>query len=156
MMSRRNWIMILLAVLVVLGVVWWLLVGRLAPTLAAVAYLVVLLLVLRGSEYRAAMLIGFAGFVLHLAEGRRLYGWPEEWPDHPDSGHFLIDQPEWLLDDGRRAPLYNVEKTLVPASDVEMVEFLKTEEEIGAEPQQVEDVKNTMLELQRKENDHGE
>jgi len=68
MMSRRNWIMILLAVLVVLGVVWWLLVGRLAPTLAAVAYLIVLLLVLRGSEYRAAMLIGFAGFVLHLAE----------------------------------------------------------------------------------------
>lgn len=68
MRARRNWIVVLLAVLVALGVLWWLVVGRLAPTLAAAAYLVVLLLVLRGREYRAAMLIGIAGFILHLAE----------------------------------------------------------------------------------------
>jgi len=68
MKARRNWILIALAVLVVLGVLWWLLVGRVAPTLAAAAYLVVLLLVIRRREYRAAMLVGLAGFVLHLAE----------------------------------------------------------------------------------------
>ena len=67
MRARCKWIVALLAVLVALGVLWWLVAGRLAPTLAAVAYLVVLLLVLRGREYRAAMLIGIAGFVLHLA-----------------------------------------------------------------------------------------
>ncbi len=32
--------------------------------------------------------------VLQRSGDRRLYGWPEEWPDHPDSGHFLVDQPE--------------------------------------------------------------
>ncbi len=63
--------------------------------------------------------------VLHLPGGRRLYGWPEEWPDQPDTGHFLIDQPEWLLDNNEREPLPNVEKTLVPAKGVEMVEFVK-------------------------------
>ena len=67
-LTRRQWILVLLGVLVALGMLWWLLVGRLAPTLAAVAYLVVLVVVLRRREYRAAMLIGLAGFILHLSE----------------------------------------------------------------------------------------
>ena len=53
---------------------------------------------------------------LHLSGKRRLFGWPEEWPDHPDRGHFVISQPEWLLDTGERAPLYNVSKLLIPAN----------------------------------------
>ena len=68
MMVRRKWISALLATLVVLNVLWWLLAGRVAPTFAAAAYLVVLLLVLSRGEYRAAMLAGLAGFALHLAE----------------------------------------------------------------------------------------
>lgn len=42
--------------------------------------------------------------ILHLKDGRRLYGWPEEWPDQPDRGQFVIDQPERLLSSGERAP----------------------------------------------------
>ena len=68
MTARSGWVVALLAVLAVLGVLWWLLVGRLAPVFASIAYLAVMLLVLRGREHRAAMLIGFAGFMLHLAE----------------------------------------------------------------------------------------
>ena len=45
---------------------------------------------------------------LHLVGDRRLYGWPCEWPDHPDSGHFVIMEPEWLLDDNRRIPVHRV------------------------------------------------
>jgi len=87
------------------------------------------------SEWFSAFARHKRWIVLHLSGERRLYGWPEEWPDHPGAGHFLIDQPEWLLDSGKRVPLYHVEKTLVPATDVEMVEFVKTEQETSAGPE---------------------
>jgi hypothetical protein len=93
--------------------------------------------------------------ILHLSGGRRLYGWPEEWPDHPDIGHFVIDQPEWLLEDGRRAPLYRVEKMLVPANDVELVEFLKYDEEV-TEPKEADEVQSMLEQLHKKEEvNHG-
>lgn len=43
--------------------------------------------------------------ILHMEGERRLYGWPEEWPDQPTSGHFILNRAEWLLDDGQRAPV---------------------------------------------------
>ena len=61
--------------------------------------------------------------VLHLKGQRRLYGWPEEWPSQPESGHFRITEGEWL-DDDERIPATGVAATLIPASEVEMVEFL--------------------------------
>ena len=62
--------------------------------------------------------------VLHLKGERRLYGWPEEWPSHSDQGHFRIAEGEWLIDD-KRQPATGVSAILVPASEVEMVEFLR-------------------------------
>lgn len=62
--------------------------------------------------------------VLHLKDERRLYGWPTEWPSRPDEGHFLIEEVEWLNDDGERRPAESVAGMVVPASEVEMVEFL--------------------------------
>ena len=32
--------------------------------------------------------------VLHLKGDRRLYGWPQEWPSHPQQGHFIIADAE--------------------------------------------------------------
>lgn len=61
--------------------------------------------------------------VLHLNGQRRLYGWPEEWPSHPEEGHFRIAEGEWLVDD-ERIPAEGVTAILIPASEVEMVEFL--------------------------------
>ena len=63
--------------------------------------------------------------VLHLNGERRLYGWPEEWPSRPDEGHFRIAESEWLTEDGRR-PVEGVYAMVVPARDVEMVEFLRS------------------------------
>ena len=54
---------------------------------------------------------------------RRLYGWPTEWPSRPDEGHFLIEEVEWL-DGDKRIPAKGVAGMVVPASEVEMVEFL--------------------------------
>ena len=64
--------------------------------------------------------------VLHLQGQRRLYGWPEEWPSRPDQGHFRIAQGEWLVGD-ERIPAEGVVSIVVPAREVDMVEFLKTE-----------------------------
>ena len=62
--------------------------------------------------------------VLHLKGERRLYGWPQEWPSHPDQGHFIIAEGEWL-DESERLPLTGVSIILVKGSEVEMVEFLQ-------------------------------
>ena len=62
--------------------------------------------------------------VLHLNGERRLYGWPKEWPSSSDKGHFSIQQPSWL-DSGIEIPLTGVETILIPAKDVQMVEFMK-------------------------------
>lgn len=62
---------------------------------------------------------------LHLNGQRRLMGWPYEWPDHPDTGHFVIQEPTWILDDNTEIPVLTDEFILVPAASVEMVEILR-------------------------------
>ena len=61
--------------------------------------------------------------VLHLKGQRRLYGWPQEWPSRPDEGHFRIAEGEWLEED-KRIAAQGVSAILIPAGEVEMVEFL--------------------------------
>ncbi|MGI9303349.1 MAG: DUF6338 family protein [Gammaproteobacteria bacterium] len=58
--------------------------------------------------------------VLHLKGERRLFGWPTEWPSGPDSGHFVIEEPEWLT---KKEPIVPGTSVLVPVREVEMVEF---------------------------------
>ena len=78
--------------------------------------------------------------VLHLNGERRLYGWPEEWPSRPEEGHFRIAEGECLIDD-RRVPATGVSALLIPAGEVEMVEFLKME--FQSEPQKARHGKTT-------------
>ncbi len=63
--------------------------------------------------------------VLILKNGNRLFGWPKEWPDSPDSGHFIIIEPAWLLDDGSQVEVQDIEIVLIASSDVESVEFMR-------------------------------
>ena len=76
------------------------------------------------SEWYGALSQNQGWLVLHMTGNRRLYGWPEEWPSVPDRGHFVIAQPQWLLQDGTVQVPTGVVRTLVPASDVELVEFV--------------------------------
>lgn len=64
--------------------------------------------------------------VLHFNDERRLYGWPKEWPNESDKGHFYIMQPMWLSDDENAKPieLPGVDGLLVSAKDVKWVEFM--------------------------------
>ena len=38
--------------------------------------------------------------------------------DQPDSGQFVIMEPEWILDDNTRAVMGGVERIIIPAKDV--------------------------------------
>jgi hypothetical protein len=67
--------------------------------------------------------------ILNLRCGRRIHGWPEEWPDHPDSGQFVLSHSEWLLKDKSRIPLLQAECLVIPAAQVSYVEFMKPESE---------------------------
>lgn len=61
---------------------------------------------------------------------RRLYEWPAEWPGDPNEGYFRIAEAEWLADDIADANGLagtDVSTILVPATQVEMVEFLDME-----------------------------
>lgn len=88
--------------------------------------------------------------VLHLTGERRLYGWPYEWPDAPDSGHFVIVEPEWLLANNERAPLHTVDKMLIPAKEVLMVEFEKYQHELVDEnSENISSVEKTLITLQK-------
>ena len=62
--------------------------------------------------------------VLYFHDGRRLYGWPEEWPSRPENGHILIAEGEWLIGGDERIPVKGASIILIPADDVKMVEFM--------------------------------
>jgi hypothetical protein len=89
--------------------------------------------------------------VLHLSGGRRLYGSSKQYPDDPNKGHFLIEEPEWLLDDGSSAPLHTVHHMLIPASDVQQIEFIKNHPEIKVSEEELTNVTELLTKLYKKE-----
>ena len=94
----------------------------------------------------------FPRFVyLHLRDGRTLYGWPQEWPDAADAGHFLMTRCEWILNDGTRVELPLIEAMLLPAERVETVEFERPQTEITPDIRQgnaesLEEIRNAQRE----------
>ena len=93
---------------------------------------------------------------LHLTGERRLYGWPEEWPDQCDRGHFLIEQPQWVLDSGEKVPLRQLKRMMVPASDVGMVEIEFAAAELPQTGDQIIALQKPLAELHtRKDSDNG-
>lgn len=84
------------------------------------------------SEWFSAFIRTKSYVYLHLVGERRIRGWPEEWPDDPSKGHFVLMNAAWILDDNTRVPLAITERILIPVKEVERVEFEKetiTEEE---------------------------
>ena len=63
--------------------------------------------------------------VLNLTDGRRLYGWPEEWPSVPGSGYFSIAHAEWLDKDNKRVPATGVRSILIASTEVRYIEFME-------------------------------
>ena len=72
---------------------------------------------------------------LLLRNGRRVYGWPLSWPDYPDEDYFILTDYEWLPEaDGNAANSDGVAPKicrgtiLIAAKDVDMIEFVPSEE----------------------------
>lgn len=81
------------------------------------------------SEWYGAFSASPRYIVLHVDGSRRISGYPRVWPSDPASGHFLLENAAWLKDDGSEISLDRDQSILIPAKQVEMVEFLKTAEE---------------------------
>jgi hypothetical protein len=69
--------------------------------------------------------------VLHLTGGRRISGYPTEWPTEPAVGHFRLTDAAWINDENLETPLDGDESILIEAKQVEMVELLKDEKELN-------------------------
>ncbi|HEF4758300.1 TPA: hypothetical protein SAN82_000699 [Pseudomonas putida] len=63
--------------------------------------------------------------VLHLIDGKRLFGWPIEWPAEPGGGQFVLEHPHWIEDTGQRFHT-GAEVIVIDVSKVQWVELLKT------------------------------
>jgi hypothetical protein len=70
--------------------------------------------------------------ILDLKDERRIMGWPAEWPNDPVKGHFVLEDAMWLTvdQDGKSdtITLDSIDKILIAAHNVNMVEFVKSEE----------------------------
>jgi hypothetical protein len=74
--------------------------------------------------------------VLDLKDGRRISGWPLLWPNYPKQGHFVLEQAKWLVDENDKSsalPLETVDKIMIDSDNVEMVTFLKFNDELEGE-----------------------
>jgi len=106
------------------------------------------------SEWFSAFYRTKAWVYLHLKGERRLYGWPEEWPDAPDKGHFVVMNAEWILDDNETIPLLGIERMIVPASEVELVEFEKDREVIAEIGNDIREAASKIIERNEDDGDH--
>jgi hypothetical protein len=82
------------------------------------------------SEWYGAFAVKPRYVVLHLSGDRRLSGYPVEWPTEPSVGHFRMTDAAWINDDNTETVLDGDESILIEAKQVEMVELLKTREEM--------------------------
>ncbi len=55
--------------------------------------------------------------VLHLEGGRRITGYPIEWPTEPTSGHFKLTDAAWLDDLNNEIPLDTNDSILIAAKE---------------------------------------
>lgn len=65
--------------------------------------------------------------ILHLHDGRRIFGWPLLYPSRPDKGHILLEGAEWLDRQGKTKQFRRVD-VLVNVNDVRFVEFVPRKE----------------------------
>jgi hypothetical protein len=61
--------------------------------------------------------------VLNLHDGRRLTGWPKEWPVTPDKGQFYLQEPAWIDESNNAVELDTLDGILINATEVRWVEI---------------------------------
>ena len=61
--------------------------------------------------------------ILHLRDGRRIFGWPRFWPARGDNGHVLLEYAVWLDREDESVAVRKADY-LIDVKDVRFVEFL--------------------------------
>lgn len=61
--------------------------------------------------------------ILHLKDGRRIFGWPDVYPERADKGHILLEDAQWLHGDRDESSAQQVDY-LISVTDVRFVEFI--------------------------------
>jgi hypothetical protein len=84
--------------------------------------------------------------LLHLKDGRRLIGWPEEWPNDP-TGHFLIMFPAWVSKTGIETRMPQIHRLVIEAKLVEWIEQLAETEERKLKPEEIAKIQRSLVEL---------
>lgn len=74
------------------------------------------------SEWFCVLDTHAADVALHMKDGRRLTGWPKEWPVDPSAGQFYIQDPAWIQEDGSLLELLDLDGIIIQATDVLWVE----------------------------------
>lgn len=90
--------------------------------------------------------------ILHFKDGRRMLGYPVEWPDRCDSGHFAMANVQWVLEDNTAIELHVVHRFLVPVTDIRFVEIYKTDAEIVATKEQLKQTEQKAVSLRKQDN----
>ena len=70
-----------------------------------------------------------AHVILNFHDGRRLIGWPKEWPMSPDVGQFYIQEPAWINENGDLTELSTLDGVIIQAADVRWVEVFPEQDE---------------------------
>ncbi|WP_309915254.1 DUF6338 family protein [Xanthomonas sp. 1678] len=65
--------------------------------------------------------------ILQLQDGRRLTGWPKEWPVSSSTGQFYLQQPAWITEEGSVVDLATLDGIIIHATDVRWVEVFPKE-----------------------------
>ncbi|MEP3482006.1 MAG: DUF6338 family protein [Fuerstiella sp.] len=102
------------------------------------------------SEWFSAFNGTKSNIYLQLTGNRRLHGWPEEWPDSPEAGHFVMMNPTWILEDNTAVQVVGIQRMIIPASEVELVEFEEPPEKLQKLTKEIKAASARMLKLKAK------
>jgi Family of unknown function (DUF6338) len=100
------------------------------------------------SEWFSAFNYDKRYILLHLKDKRKLYGWPEEFPDHCDTGHFILRNAAWVWPDRKRVSLHNIERLVVPVEMVMLVEFQRWDNEVTASKEELDEMNQQLTKLE--------
>ncbi|MGB7323608.1 MAG: DUF6338 family protein [Rubripirellula sp.] len=90
---------------------------------------------------------------LTFHDDRRIFGWPEEWPDEPGKGQFVVTEAEWILPDNTRVPLLAIERMVIQASDISLIEFEKELDVILENAKKIEATAEAMVQFNSSDED---
>jgi hypothetical protein len=82
----------------------------------------------RPSEWYDAFYDTRQHVILHLKDGRRLFGWPRIYPLRADKGHMLLEGAEWLDRPEKVAGKVREVAMLIDVHDLQFVEFVPPKE----------------------------